>query len=302
MKAIQIMSIINITPNSFSDDGVYMNEKKVLEDISNNIASGADIIDIGAESTAPHNSAISEEEEWSRLETLLPKIFSYISQYNTQVEKNNKNNKTNKCIKISLDSYKVEIWKKFLCSAEDNNFDINAIIINDVSGLHSTLDCKNICEKKIHTIKYYAERYEGFQVCVMFDKHKTSEVLTPENISKEIILYFTKIIHIFSENNINKKHLIIDTGMGGFLSKNAEVSFSVLRNLHDVRRFADENNIADILVGTSRKTFLAPEKLPKDRVKESVSSSIQCVKNGANIIRIHDTKEVVLGMKKECIV
>ncbi len=303
MKTPQIMSIINITPNSFSGDGVYMNEKKVLAEIKENIEYGADIIDIGAESTAPHNSKISEKEEWERLKNIIPEIFSYISLYNKKLEK--KIDTKNNSIKISLDSYKIETWKKFLQSAEENNFDINNIIINDVSGLSKNNNnnnsdiCENICENKINIIKKYSQKYLGFQVCVMFDKNKTSETLTPENIISEIITFFTKIIQKFTENSIHSKHLIIDTGMGGFLSSNAEVSFSVMKNLQIIRNFADKNKSIDILIGTSRKTFLAPKKNPKARVQESISSSMQCMKNGANIIRIHDTKELVLEIEKE---
>jgi len=85
--------------------------------------------------------------------------------------------------------------------------------------------------------------------------------------------------------------------MGGFLSQDAQVSWFLIENLRDIKKFAEKNNVADILVGTSRKTFLSPEKLPKDRVQESVSSSMKCIKNGANIIRIHDTKELVFKLQ-----
>ena len=285
------MSIVNITPDSFSDGGLFTNKKNVLAEIKKNIKNGANIIDIGAESTAPHNSKISEQEEWDRLKNIIPEIFSYISTYNKKVDKKNNS------IKISLDSYKIKTWKKFLRSAEENNFDINNIIINDVSGLNNNINSENICENKINIIKKYSQKYSGFQICVMFNKNKTSHILTPENIISEIITFFTKIIQIFSENNIHIKHLIIDTGMGGFLSQDEKVSWFLVKNLQIIRDFADKNNIANILMGTSRKTFLAPEKSPKDRVQESVFSSMQCMKNGANIIRIHDTKELVCGLK-----
>ena len=60
-KSLQIMSIINITPNSFSGDGI-IEDKNILQSIKNNIEQGANIIDIGAESTAPHNDPISEKK------------------------------------------------------------------------------------------------------------------------------------------------------------------------------------------------------------------------------------------------
>jgi len=282
-KSLQIMSIINITPNSFSGDGI-IEHKNIIQNIKNHINFGANIIDIGAESTAPHNEPISGKEEWERLVNVLPKIFTYISEYNSNNKSNNK-----KQIKISLDSYKLEIWEHFLASAENNNFDINKIIINDVSGLGNNITEQ---ENKLNFIKKYSVIYPNFQVCIMFDKTKTSEILTSENVISEIIIFFTKIITQFAQKNIDIKHVIIDTGMGGFLSKNAGVSFSLIENLQEIKDFASAHNIEDILIGTSQKTFLAPEKEPKNRISESVLSSIKCLKNGANIIRIHDTKEL----------
>ncbi len=286
------MSVINLTPDSFSGDGLYMDEEKVVSEIQKYIDYGARIIDIGAESTAPQNAPISEDEEWARLEHILPSIFSFITHYNQIYALKDFP------IRISFDSYKVSIWKKILESAKNYNFDFNRLIINDISGLSSFRSAHDISKEKIRIIKEYTDQYPGFQVCVMFDKNKTETHLTSENVIDEIIAFFTTIIQVFDQYHIAYKHLILDTGMGGFLSHNPDVSFVVINKLHIIRHFAERYAIKDIVIGTSRKTFLAPEKLPKERVSESVSSSIECIRNGANIIRIHDTKDLVHEIKK----
>ncbi|HIQ57444.1 TPA: dihydropteroate synthase [Candidatus Gracilibacteria bacterium] len=284
-RNIKIMSILNITPDSFSDGGLFLEKNSALEHVKKSMQDGADIIDIGAESTAPQNSAISADEEWHRIKNIIPDIFSYIQEYNSQNTNNLKND-----IIISLDSYKSVIWKKFLDSAQKNNFNLNNIILNDVSGL--AIDYS----EKIEIIKKYTKLYTNLKICIMFDKNKTHRELTSKNIISEIINFFDTIILTFQIEKINIKHIILDPGMGGFLSKNSDVSFSLIKQLKLLRDFANTNNISDILIGTSRKSFLSEITADNKKVLASVFTSVECIQNGANIIRMHDTKSMKKGL------
>lgn len=108
-KRTLIMGILNVTPDSFSDGGKYYTPQKALEHAAQLISEGADILDIGAESTRPGHKEISAEEEWSRLEPVLKELVKKTP------------------IPISLDTQKAEIAEKAL--------DLGVHIINDIWGL-----------------------------------------------------------------------------------------------------------------------------------------------------------------------
>jgi dihydropteroate synthase len=252
---IKIMGILNITPNSFSDGGNFITSNIILKRIFEMINEGADIIDIGAESTAPHNSKISHKKEWKRLEPIIKNLP--------------------KNIQYSLDSYKADTWEKTLKYQEN-------IILNDVSGL------KLDTEKKIFLLK----KYPKTKVIIMFSRDISKP--DPKNIMDEIINFFEKKIFLLTKQNIHLNRIIIDSGMGGFLSKNKEISFEVIKNLALLKKFNCE-----ILTGTSRKSFLSNlnnTDNPKNRLISSVLSAIKCMKNGSNILRVHDIKETVEGI------
>lgn len=252
---IQIMGILNITPNSFSDGGDFLNKDVVLNRIQEMMNEGVNIIDIGAESTAPHNKKISHEEEWKRLEQIIKNLPPNI-QY-------------------SLDSYKAKTWEKVLSFQND-------IILNDVSGL------KEDTNEKILLLR----KYPKTKVIIMFSRNIS--LPDPKNIMNEIITFFEKKIKLLTSNGIDLSRIIIDSGMGGFLSKNKEVSFEVIKNLHLLKKFN-----CKILTGTSRKSFLSNYKNndnPKSRLISSVISAIKCMNNGANILRVHDIKQTIEGI------
>ena len=107
---MKLVGILNITPDSFSDGGKFNNLQNAISQTKNLIEQGANIIDIGAESTRPNANPINHEEEWQRLEDILPKIIEISHQNN---------------IKVSLDSRHPQTVKKAL--------DLGIDIINDLS-------------------------------------------------------------------------------------------------------------------------------------------------------------------------
>lgn len=249
-KTIQIMGILNITPDSFSDGGDFVSSKNAVIQAKKMRELGADIIDIGGESTAPHSQKISAQEEWKRIKKSIIELH-------------------NNSIPLSVDSYKSEIWKKAVLIDEK-------IIFNDVSGLRVETDTKiKILQKNPQT-----------KVIIMFSRNITQK--DPDNIMEEIIEFFNKQLHLLEQAGIEKNRIIIDPGMGGFLSQNSQISFEVIRNLQILERYN-----CDILVGTSRKSFLrnvSDKHNPKNREIASVITAIESAKNGANILRVHDIK------------
>ncbi|MEI7511632.1 MAG: dihydropteroate synthase [Candidatus Peregrinibacteria bacterium] len=251
-----LMGILNITPNSFSDGGMFVNPQKALERAEEMMRQGADIIDMGSESTAPGNASISAEEEWERLQDILPTLLE-------------------KKMPISLDTKKASIAEKF--------FALGGTILNDVSGLQEDQ------EEKIALLKKYPQT----NLICMFSRNLSTlpDFLEGEEakIWDEILPFFQEKIALFASHGIAKKRLIIDPGMGGFISKNPAVSFEILKNLSQLQVFG-----LPILVGTSRKSFLravSDPVNPQNRLIASVVSSLLAAQNGAHILRVHDVQE-----------
>ncbi len=257
---VKIVGVLNITPDSFSDGGDFLLPENALKRAEKMLKQGADIIDVGAESTAPHNAEISKKEEWKRLEKILPILFS-------------------QNIPLSLDSQKAGIWEKFLENGGE--------MINDVSGMRREFS------EKIRLLK----KFPKAKIVIMYTRdisHPDPENF-PEKILPEISEFFETQISRLTQEGIGISRIILDPGMGGFLSKNPEISFTVLRELSQLKKFK-----CALYVGTSRKSFLAEISgncPPHQRVISSVVSSLAAAQNGVSYIRVHDVQEMTEALK-----
>lgn len=247
------MGVLNCTPDSFSDGGDFISPKTAIAQAQQMIQSGADIIDIGGESTAPHATKISAQMEWKRISSVLPSLSALPVQ-------------------ISLDSYKSKIWEKALS--------LNPKLwLNDVSGL------KTDTEKKITLLK----NFPLSTVVIMFS---TSPPFVQDSflpLLSDIDLFFEKTIRLLVEHGIEKNRIILDPGMGGFLSPHPKASFCVLQNLSRFQKYQ-----CPLLIGTSRKSFLREVSHPTQPKKREIASVITTTegwKNGASIVRVHDVSQ-----------
>jgi dihydropteroate synthase len=244
-----IVAILNITPDSFSGDGIL---KNVTERVKKFIEDGADIIDIGAESTRPGATPLSAEEEWQRLATInLPEIINL-------AHKNN--------IKISLDTRHHQVASKVIAMGVD--------FINDQEGFRS--------EEMISVVKQSeALLIMMHSLTIPADRNIT----IPED--KDIILEITKWAEDRKQKLLNagikQERIIFDPGIG--LGKTANQSWHLIKN---IQQFCSLN--LDILAGHSRKSFLNKvTSLPfTKRDIESLAISIYLLQKGIKYIRIHD--------------
>lgn len=262
ISSAQIVGVLNITPDSFSDGGNFLSPENALARAEEMLKEGADIIDVGAESTAPHNTDISEQEEWERLQNILPILLE-------------------KKIPISLDSQKPVTWEKFL--------ELGGEMINDVSGLGKNKEE----QRKISLL----QKFPNSKIVIMFSRDISAP--DPENLEKnilpEIFEFFCQKILLLENAGIQKSRIILDPGMGGFLSKNPEISFLVLKKFQKFLELGCE-----LYLGTSRKSFLSEvsqTNSPEKRVISSVVSSLVGVQNGASYVRVHDVKEMREGLE-----
>ena len=243
-----VMGILNITPDSFSDGGQFNDPQGALKRVMEMIEAGADIIDIGAESTRPYGNAlpISADEELSRIIPVLEKILP------------------NSTVPISIDTYKA--------SVAEAGLNMGAHMINDVWGLQHDPSMAKVLS-----------RY-GVPVIIM---HNRSCVLDNGDIISEIEEFFRRSITIGLEAGISIDSFILDPGIG--FGKSCEQNLEILARLKELRSFG-----LPIMIGTSRKRFIGETLiLPvEDRVEGTGSTIVHAILNGANIVRVHDVRQI----------
>jgi len=251
-----IMGILNITPDSFSDGGQFIRIKDYELRIKQMISSGVGIIDIGGESTGPGSPDVSLEEEMGRIKP----VVDYI----------NKNKLTDK-ISFSIDTYKSEVAEYAL----QNGFKM----VNDVTALRGDPKMIDILVK-----------YKPY-VILMYSKDNTPRTTTEsveyDDVIASIKTFLVDQISILIQAGFPEEKIIIDPGMGMFVSANPDYSFEIIDRLHELKQLS-----YPILVGVSRKSFLGGEV--EDRDPASAKYTKKALQNGADIVRVHNVELIKL--------
>lgn len=214
---------------------------------------GADMIDIGAESTRPKATPISSEEEWKRLEKILPAVISQIKKFPKKIE-------------TSIDSYHFETIVK--------SYETGVDVINDVSGLADERIVNFIAEKNIKTVLMH-------NAPVPVDP---TLIINPHiGITGEILSWGRKKIFDLGKKGVKKSQLIFDPGIG--FNKNAQQSIRILRNIDAYRVLG-----LPLYIGHSKKSFLEEVKIPGDRAEKTLVISKYLIEKKVDYLRIHDVK------------
>ena len=251
-----VMAILNATPDSFSDGGKFFSETEALRQAEKLIAEGADILDVGGESTRPNSARVEAEEEIRRV---VPVIEAVSKRFD---------------IPISIDTSKSEVAEKAVGAGAE--------IINDVSGLQF--------DEKIGEIS--AKYKTGLVLMHLRGTFETMHKQSPvEKILHEVSRGFRQSIEKARSFGVAKDKIALDVGIG--FSKTFEQNLELIANLDKlVNDFSD----FPLLVGTSRKSFLGKilDAAPPDkRLQGSLASAAIAVWNGARIVRVHDVRETV---------
>ena len=247
-----IQGILNITPDSFSDGGRFIEPEKAFLRAIKMIEEGADIIDVGGESTRPGSDPISVDEELGRIIPIIERI-----------------KKESDCL-ISVDTYKSNVASEAINSG--------ASIVNDISGL--TYDKKMaslIIEKNIPLILMH-----------MKGKPKTmQEKPFYKDVISEICNFFKMQINQLRKLNVSFDKIILDPGIG--FGKTLDHNLLILNNLNIIRKLGYPVAIGTSRKSFIGEILGLPTK---DRIEGSISSNIVAIINGANIIRVHDIAEM----------
>ena len=191
-KIPNIMGVLNLTPDSFSDGGKFNKKKVALKHAFNLFEFGADIVDVGGESTRPGSKSISEKEEWSRIEEIIRKL--------------------GKKIPLSLDTRKANIMNK--------GIKIGIKLINDVSGL--SYDSKTINVLRENKSPFVIQHSQGTPENMQNNPKYKNELL-------DIYDFFEKKIKFLRSKGIKHNNIIIDPGIG--FGKNLKHNMNLIRNI-----------------------------------------------------------------------
>ena len=253
-KKTYIMGILNVTPDSFADGGLYFDKSSAIERAYQIVEEGADIIDIGGESTRPGSEPISIKEELIRTIPLIEAISKKIK------------------VPISIDTYKSEVAKVAL--------DAGASMVNDISGLRFDPRMPDVVsEYKVPVVIMHIKgKPQDMQQNPVYD------ALIPE-----IIDYFRMGIKIATGAGISEDKIIIDPGIG--FGKTFAHNLEIINNLYEFTLLEKPILIGPsrkAFIGKILGDVPATERLEGTAAAVSIS-----IINGANVVRVHDVKETV---------
>ncbi len=256
-----VMGILNVTPDSFSDGGEFLTTYDALRHVEKMIAEGADIIDIGGESTRPGSMRVSADEEIGRVGAVISEIAK---RFDTP---------------ISIDTSKSGVAAYAV--------DAGAEIINDISGLRFDPYLAHVG----------AESSAGL---VLMHSRGTFETMHTEppvaDILADVSADFRRSITAANLAGVADANIVLDIGIG--FGKSFEQNLELLAKLDKI---VDEFKSYPMLVGVSRKSFIGKllgDVPPQDRVAASVATAISAIRDGAAIVRVHDVKETVTAINR----
>jgi dihydropteroate synthase len=255
-----VMGILNVTPDSFSDGGRFASVDAAIAHAEEMILEGADIIDIGGESTRPGSKRVSVEEEISRV---APAVEAISKRFD---------------VSVSIDTSKAEVAAAAV--------EAGAEIINDISGLRF--------DERIAEVA--AEHSTGLVLMHSRGDFATMHTRPPvDDILTDVSSDFTRAIEIATNYEIESERIALDIGIG--FGKTLEQNLELIAKLDKIiERFPQ----FPFVVGTSRKSFIGKilGDVPADeRASGSLASIAIAVWNGAKIVRVHDVRQTADALK-----
>ena len=245
-KRTYVMGIINVTPDSFSGDGVSGDASAAVEQAIRFQEEGADLIDVGAESTRPGHQPVSEAEELARLIPALDAISASVS------------------IPVSVDT-----WKSGVAMAA---LDHGASIINDVWGLRADPLMAEVAAG------------HGTGLIIMHNQsgHRYNDLMP------DIAASLLQSVDMALSAGVPRENIVIDPGFG--FGKTADHNLELLKSLRQLKELG-----LPLLVGTSRKSTIGRilGLPPEQRVAGTAATVAIAIAGGADIVRVHDVREMV---------
>jgi dihydropteroate synthase len=251
-----VVGILNVTPDSFSDGGRHLDPASALDHAAALVEAGADMLDVGAESTRPGRPAPVElEEEWRRLRPVLEGLVQRHPE-----------------LPLSVDTVKAEIARRAL--------DVGVWAVNDVSGLRLDADIADACAS-----------YDAGLV-LMHSRGSTATMAsyddaTYESVTSEVVRELSRAAAQAQQRGVLRERLVLDPGFG--FSKRPEHNYRVLAELPAVTALG-----FPVMVGPSRKRFLGEVtgKSVAERDNATAAACAAAYMLGARLFRVHAVEPV----------
>ncbi|MFH1148659.1 MAG: dihydropteroate synthase [Pseudomonadota bacterium] len=251
------MGILNITPDSFSDGGLFVDSGAALQHVDKMVKAGADIIDIGGESTRPYALPVSVDEELSRVCPLIEAVRKRWDVW------------------VSVDTYKAEVAREAVR--------LGAEIINDITALRQ--DPAMLDVLRSYDTPVILMHMQGLPRTMQVNPHY-------DDVVSEIVAFFRERIKWCKERGIREENLIIDPGIG--FGKDLQHNLALLRAIDDFRSLGRPVLIGASRKSFLGK-ILPLNDNEKDMATQAVSAV--AVWQGASIIRVHDVRSAVCTVR-----
>lgn len=255
---VQVMGILNVTPDSFSDGGQFTEEQAVAEQVKKMLANGVDIIDIGGESTRPFAEPVAEQEELARVIPAIQAVRELSAD-----------------IPISIDTTKASVAKAALQHG--------ATMINDISALRQDIDMIKVvraCEAPV-IIMHMLGTPDNMQVAPAYD-----------NVVTEICAFFQERTSWMQSQGIAQERIILDPGIG--FGKTLEHNLAILRNVAAFKQLGFPVLIGHSRKSFFEKLLGTPVE---ERDSPTAVVSALCTQQGADILRVHDVGQTCAAVR-----
>jgi dihydropteroate synthase len=246
-----LVGILNITEDSFSDGGRYLDPAAAIAQARRLVAGGADIVELGAAASNIAAKPVSAEAEIRRLEPVIATL-------------------KRDGVPLSIDTFQIETQLFALARGVD--------YLNDIQGFPDAAIYPDLAATRCRLVVMHAAQGRG--------RARTLD-LGPEEVWRHIHDFFAERIPQLERAGIGRERLILDPGMGLFLSSQPEASLRVLRGLEELKRTFG----SPILVSVSRKSFLARLTGRGDAAAlgaATLAAELYAARHGADLIRTHD--------------
>jgi len=253
-----VMGVLNVTPDSFSDGGRFYSVEAALERAGQMIREGADLLDVGGESTRPGAAPVPTEEEIQRVVPVIQQLAARVST------------------PISIDTQKPEVARAALLAG--------ASIVNDIAA--------NRADDAMGRV--VAEFRAGYVAMHMQGTPQTMQqnpVYT--DVAREVDEFFAEQLARLDQLGVRREQVVLDPGIG--FGKTLEHNLQLLGALP---RFARHGR--PVLLGVSRKSFLGKltgAESPADRLPGALACAALAVRDGGQILRVHDVRETVAAVR-----
>lgn len=250
----RVMAILNVTPDSFYSDSRTPDAEAVARRVREVVAEGASIVDVGGYSSRPGADAVSEEEEWRRVELGVETVRRLAPG-----------------MPVSVDTFRSGV-------AEQAMKRFGPLIVNDISA--GELDPRMPAVAARYDVPYIAMHMKG-------DPQTMQSLIDyGRGIVAEVVGYFARRVAELQEAGIRPENIILDPGFG--FAKTLEQNYELLAGLHELRAAG-----YPVLAGLSRKSMIykALDTTPAGALAGTVALGWECLRQGASILRVHDVRE-----------